>query len=242
MITEDEVPPVDELMPAPAARPALQPRTVAPQRPIEPGKLFAGLLSPSETPLAEFNLGRSGLLAPERTKALVTDKSVLLVRKKRYLAGLVPGADVWVSQYPLDAPDLRRIRIFRPSGTRMMLVVLAAVVIGAAFFSAMMFQDAGDPMPFLAEAARQIIADVPEMAWLGVAMERFDVEDFGTWWWTLILFVLAFLWYGIRFRARLETDGFRVGIGRGKKARKAVSDFVGELVVRRIEIQDRIGS
>ncbi|MGE0434266.1 MAG: hypothetical protein AB7K09_20795 [Planctomycetota bacterium] len=191
---------------------------------VKPSAHFDGMVSPGETAIAEYDLGRSGLLVPERSRALITDRSVLIKRQRRYLLGLLPGPDEWFIEYPLDAPDLRKIRVHRPSGSRMMLVVLVFCALSAGLWATMAYQwqPAMQAVPFIATAAHS-----------------FDQNDVATWWWSALPGLLAILWYGVRFRARLETDGFSLGVGRGKASAGQVREFVHALVEHRIAAQER---
>lgn len=198
----------------------------APTSRVTPSKFFQSVDLGSEAAIAEFNFGRSGLLVPETGRMLVTDQSVYVMRTRDYLFGLFPGADFWFTRYPIDARELQNARVFYPSIGRMLFMFLVALLLGGAVIAAM--QTKPEFLGFSAaaangdEGAALVSADATDMqkdlfGWLHDHAATFDLNDPATWWWVSIPFILVFVWYAWRFKARFETDAFRVPVGRGKK-------------------------
>ena len=214
---------------------------------VTPSKYFEPLLSQEEAAQGEFKIGRAGLLTPEQTRLLVTDKNLYTHRTRRMLFGLVPGADVWTAAYPLDSTDLRRLRIRLPSVGRMLLVFLLAILIGGlAFFAMFDMQQQADGQDRLLISAADFegvsgsVAE-PIAQWFLNEARAFDLENFGTWYGTLIPLLLAFLWYAWRFKARLESDAFNLPLGRGKKKVTAARDAMHLILQHRARLQNRRG-
>lgn len=213
---------------------------------IQASRRFADQIAQYETPIGEYDLGRCGLLAPEHAYVLVTDHRVLVQRKRSYLFGLMPGADLWDGEYPLWSPDLVNARVYKPSMSRVVLVLLFMLLVAAGgFWKTMVYEQeharvvaaeqGTDPDSAAAAIDVMYMVDhpshegafypLPEDAdWIARGYEPVAQATMGCPWVASIFFVLALLWFAWRFKGSFETNAFKLPLsgGKYKEAKRAI--------------------